>query len=153
MRNDYGALYYAREELPMPGLKGKVDSVTIDRDLSKNVQFGSDFRMLYYSYTQGPDTNSFFQMQGDLYLNLALNQYLSAYFRKGVYTDYEAYGMISFAKQNLYLKVGYISPPYGLKFVEHDAYVRTQLGLDPHSNDAGVELGTSQTRFLLPLAF
>lgn len=141
MRNDYGALYYSVEELPMPRLKQKIGSTTIDRELSKNVQFGSDFRMLYYSNTQLPDENSFFQMQGDLYLNLTLNEYLSAYFRKGVYTDYEAYGMIKFNKENIYLKFGYLSPPYGLKFVEHDAFVRTQLALDPHSNDAGVEFG------------
>ena len=141
MRNDYGALYYAMEELPMPKLKQKIGAPTIDRELSKNVQFGSDFRMLYYSNAEPPEENSFFQMQGDLYLNLALNEYLSAYFRKGVYTDYEAYGMLKFSKENIYFKFGYLSPPYGLKFVEHDSYVRSQLGLDPHSNDAGVEFG------------
>jgi len=147
MRNDYGALYYAVEELPMPKLKQKIGSTTIDRELSKSVQFGSDFRMLYYSNTQTPEENSFFQMQGDLYLNLILNEYLSAYFRKGVYTDYEAYGMIKFNKLDSYLKFGYLSPPYGLKFVEHDAFVRTQLALDPHSNDAGVEFGYEPKSF------
>jgi hypothetical protein len=141
MRNDYGALYYSVEELPMPGLKQKIGSTTIDRELSKSVHFGSDFRMLYYSNTEPPEENSFFQMQGDLYLNLALNEYLSAYFRKGVYTDYEAYGMIKFNKLDSYLKFGYLSPPYALKFVEHNAFVRTQLALDQHSNDAGVEFG------------
>ncbi len=141
MRNDYGALYYAIEELPMPKLKERIGPLAIDRDLTRNVQFGSDFRLLYYSNTERPQDNTFFQMQGDLYFSLSLNEYLSAYFRKGVYTDYEAYGMMKFNRENIYLKFGYLSPPYGLKFVEHDAFVRTQLGLDPHANDAGVEFG------------
>lgn len=147
MRNDYGALYYAMEELPMPGLKQKAGSTAIERELSKNVQFGSDLRLLYYSDIERPRENTFFDMQGDIYLNLVLNDYLSAYLRKGIYTDYEAYGMFKLSKIDSYLKFGYISPPYGLKFAEHSSFVRTNLGLDPHSNDAGVEFGYEPKSF------
>ncbi len=116
----------------------------IQPQLNDRVSIGADLRTLY---THSPDDdyeagNSFFQMQGDLYLHLQLDDRFSASFDRGMSGNYEVYGIGYILPMGGYVKVGRFVPAYGWRFADHKQFVRDLLGFAPpgHS-DVGLELG------------
>ncbi len=138
MRNTFGSTY-GREELPVRTYKTVVDSseegkVSITREdvtniddfstsLTQNLSIGADFRSLYF-YDGKAKTSSFFQMQGDLYLNLRLNRQFSIYLDKGIYSGFEVFGLAKVLPLDGYIKVGQFIPAYGTKTDDHNAFIR-----------------------------
>lgn len=138
MRQAFG-VQYGREELPVPTWSEEFNLEEFTTKLSEMVSIGADVRTLYY-YQQIPDTgsaaaqtnrNAFWQMQGDLYVNLRLARKVSVYFDKGLYSGFEVFGLLNVLPNNGFLKVGKFVPNYGLKLDDHRAYVRQYTGFSP----------------------
>jgi hypothetical protein len=95
MRNSFGSQFFAQTELAAH--KVSFDSLSnFEPMLNKNISVGSDIRTLYhYDDSRQVKTgvkSSFFQMEGNLYVNAQLNDYVSATLNKGIYSGFEAYG-------------------------------------------------------------
>jgi len=149
MRNLYGQKY-AKENLYMDAFKKISDRNDFTGQLTKNIFIGGDVRMVFIN-NENKNTanfNSFYTMQGDLYVNAKINDYLNIYISPGIYlpghpTKYEVYGMISRLPLNTFFKAGRITPDFGIRIPEHRAYQRQDLLNAPYSADNGFELGFS----------
>src|SRR3974377_1100865 len=87
LRNLYG-VKYSKENLYFKFLEKANKSTEINTMISKGIQVGADMRMLFLDDQTGPGSpnlNSFFQMQGDLYVNGQLNKYLNLVVAPGLY--------------------------------------------------------------------
>lgn len=154
MRTLYATQYIVPEELawskPAPGILS-----SIDPEIAKRIQIGTDFRTLY-SYSNETVEESrpdFFQMQGDVYFNFQMDDELSLYYDQGISSSYELFGMWQGLPLTGYVKVGRFVPAYGWRFDDHTMYTRDALGFYPPSNsDVGVELGISPGRLDMQLA-
>ena len=138
LRNPYG-IKYSRDNLFMKFLKKANEETVLKTEISKGIWIGSDMRMIFIDdqIAEGvPNFNTFFQMQGDLYIHAKMNKYLSLLINPGLYipntyggnplpTKYEIYGMISSLPAGLYLKAGRFIPNFGTKIPEHRAYQRS----------------------------
>lgn len=138
MRNTFGSTY-GREELPVRTYKTVVDTseegkITVTKEdvtniddfstnITPNFSYGADFRSLYF-YEMNNKTSSFFQMQGDLYLNLRLNRQFLIYVDKGLYTGFEVFGLAKVLPLDGYLKAGQFIPAYGTKIDDHNTFIR-----------------------------
>ncbi len=155
-RSLYASRYLVPEEmavtrLPEDALEG------IDPQLSRTITAGVDLRTFYFtdgnpSPSPGYDARNFFQMQGNLYLNLQLGDRLTAYMSRGMSGEYEVFGTGWYLPLNGYLKVGRFMPAYGWRFEDHTSYVRELMGFFPPAHtDVGVEAGIHPGRgqFLL----
>ena len=90
----------------------------------------------------------FLTMQGDLYLNAAVNKYIRIFIAPGIQipstpTKPEVYGMVLNLPVSFYVKIGRFVPNYGTRIPEHRAFQRADLLNAPHSADAGLEIGFS----------
>ena len=157
MRNQYG-VKIAKEFLFLKFLKKANKTTDINTQITKGISVGGDMRFLFVDNEVGegfPHFNSFFQMQGDLYVNAQVNNYISLMIAPGLYipntygnnplpTKYEIYGMVSNLPGGLYFKVGRFIPNFGIKIPEHRAYNRIFNDLyTPYASDAGIEVGVS----------
>jgi hypothetical protein len=122
-------------------------------------------RMVFINNQHGkgnPNQNSFFQMQGDLYIYAKLNKYLhlvvspafnipmNDYPYSPLGTKSEIYGMLAGLPAGLYFKAGRFIPNFGLKIAEHRAYNRSYNDFyTPYASDAGIEIGISPAWFTL----
>jgi hypothetical protein len=155
---------FSKKFLYMKMFEKANDSVKFDPQISEGIRLGADMRLMYLDDQAGegsPNINSFFQMQGDLYVNAKINKYLSLMIAPGLYipntfgpnplaTKYEIYGMVSNLPAGLYFKVGRFIPNFGIKIPEHRAYQRDLNGFyTPYASDAGIEVGISPTYFTL----
>jgi hypothetical protein len=138
MRNTFGSTY-GREELPVKTYKNVVDTsddgkVSLTKEditniddfstaITPNLSYGADFRTLYF-YETNNKTSSFFQMQGDLYLNFRLNRQFLLYVDKGLYTGFEVFGLAKVLPLDGYLKAGQFIPAYGTKVDDHTSFIR-----------------------------
>ncbi len=154
MRSTFGATY-GREELPMPTFKEQTDIEDFSPSLSDFFTLGYDFRSLFFT-EQSTNTNNFFQMQGDLYLDLRLNKKVRIYVDKGLYTGFEVFGLAKVLPLDGYIKVGKFIPAYGTKIDDHNAYIRggpysvaptTGLRFSQRSEDTGLEVGFAPSIF------
>jgi len=152
MRQAFGA-QYGRETLPVPEWGSDMEIEDFTTLLTNFVGVGADVRTLYY-YVQLPDTgtssetnsNAFWQMQGDLYLNLRLAKKVNVYFEKGVYSGFELFGMVSALPANSHVKVGKFVPNFGTRIDDHTAYIRRYTGFSPEFGRpelTGIEAGVS----------
>lgn len=152
MRQAFGA-QYGRETLPVPEWATDLELEDITTALANFVGVGVDVRTLYY-YVQLPDTgtspesnnNAFWQMQGDLYLNLKLARKVNVYFEKGVYSGFELFGMVSQLPAGGHVKAGKFVPSYGTRLDDHTAYIRRYTGFSPEFSRpelTGLEAGVS----------
>ncbi len=166
LRNPYG-VKYSRDELFMNFLKKANKETELNTQITKGIQIGADMRMIFIDdqIAEGvPNFNTFFQMQGDLYVHAKMNKYLSLLIAPGLYipntygpdplpTKYEIYGLISNLPAGLYMKVGRFIPNYGVKIPEHRAYQRNFNDLyTPFASDAGIEVGIAPGFFTLTAA-
>jgi hypothetical protein len=138
MRNTFGSTY-GREELPVRTYKMVADTseegrVSMNREdvtniddfstaITPNFSYGADFRSLFF-YEANNKTSSFFQMQGDLYLDYRLNRQFLIYVDKGLYTGFEVFGLAKVLPLDGYLKVGQFIPAYGTKIDDHNTFIR-----------------------------
>lgn len=152
MRQAFGA-QYGRETLPVPEWATDLELEDLTTALANFVGVGVDVRTLYY-YVQLPDTgtatetnsNAFWQMQGDLYLNLKLARKVNVYFEKGVYSGFELFGMVSLLPAGGHVKVGKFVPNFGTRLDDHTAYIRRYTGFSPEFSRpelTGIEAGVS----------
>lgn len=167
LRNTFG-VKFSREELFMKFLKKANDATELNTEISKGLFIGADMRMIAIRNQVGegfPDINTFFQMQGDLYVHAKMNKYLSLVIAPGLYipntfgtsplpVKYEIYGLVSNLPAGLHFKVGRFIPNFGIKIPEHRSFNR-QLNdfYTPYASDAGIEAGISPGLFTLTAGF
>lgn len=156
MRQGWG-LKFSKNFLYMKMFKKANDSLKFNPQVSDGIQIGADMRLIFIDDQQGegvPNRNTFFQMQGDLYVNAKINKYLNLVIAPGLYipvlslgslaTKYEIYGMVSNLPAGLRFRVGRFIPNFGIKVPEHRAYNRDYNGFyTPYASDAGIEAGIS----------
>ncbi len=137
MRNAFGA-QYGREELPVPKWSEDFELADVSKLLPSFLGVGADFRTLYI-VRQSPDStgtastlnDEFWQMQGDIYFNFRIAKKVHLYFKKGLYSGFEAYGLLHVLPWNGHVKVGKFVPNYGLRIDDHTAFIRTYTGFSP----------------------
>ena len=147
MRNQYG-INYARQNLQIQGLEKYSKNVKFDPSLNKTISVGGDIRIANVNNQtpNGPTMSTFLTMQGDLYVNAKLNDFVNIFIAPGIQlpnleTKPEVYGMISKLPLDIYFKAGRFTPDYGIRIPEHRAYQRYDFLNTPYSADAGFEVG------------
>jgi hypothetical protein len=163
IRNSYGSKY-SRDELFMKFLKKQNEESELNPQITKGLRIGADMRMIFIDdqIAEGfPNFNTFFQMQGDLYVHAKMNRYLNLVIAPGLYipntygpnplpTKYEIYGMIGDLPAGLYLKAGRFIPNFGIKIPEHRSFNRQFNDFyTPYASDAGLEIGIAPSFFTL----
>jgi hypothetical protein len=148
MRNIYGAQYFAQNDLPAH--KTAPDKV-VKTNFSDYFSIGLDARTYYFyneksdatltPFASGNKQSSLFQMEGNLYLNAQLTDRINLFLMKGIYSEFEIYGMANYLPYNGYIKVGTFQPSYGWRFQDHSSFVRDPLGWAPYYFDTGIEAG------------
>jgi hypothetical protein len=135
MRGPYG-LQYGRENLPVSSWADEFAREDLSNLITNFLGVGGDFRTLYY-YQQLPDTgsrtnnNAFFEMQGDLYLNFRPAKRINVFLKKGLYSGFEAFGVLRLLPADGYIKVGKFLPDFGTRIDDHTSYIRTYTGFSP----------------------
>jgi len=167
MRNLFG-VKYSKDNLFFKFLEKANKTTDINPQITKGISIGGDMRLLFVDNqidTGIPNFNSFFQMQGDLYVNAQVNKYINVVIAPGLYipntfgpnplpVKYEIYGMVSNLPAGLYFKVGRFIPNFGIKIPEHRAYNRIFNDFyTPYASDAGIEAGISPSFFTLTAGF
>lgn len=154
MRTLYASQYLVPEEMAW-SKPGPDILASIDPEIAKRIQIGTDFRTIYtYSNTdEAVAASDFFQMQGDVYFNFQMDDALSLYYDQGISSSYELFGMWQGLPLTGYVKVGRFVPAYGWRFDDHTAFTREALGFFPPANsDVGVEFGMSPGRLDMQLS-
>lgn len=167
MRNLYG-VKYGKDNLYFKFFEKANKTTEINPQITKGLSMGADMRMVFIDNETGegnPNFNTFFQMQGDLYVNAQVNKYINLVIAPGLYipntygsnpipAKYEIYGMVSNLPADLYFKVGRFIPNFGIKIPEHRAYNRVYNDLyTPYASDAGIEVGIAPSFFTLTAGF
>jgi len=139
MRNAYGSQYFAQTELaahkiPMEEV-GKFQP-----NVSDNILLGMDGRMLYI-YDDSLKQSSFFQMEGNLYLDAQVNPKFSVSLFKGLYSGFEIFGTGYYLPFHGYVRGGKFQPSYGWRFEDHTSFVREKMLWPPSAYDTGMEFG------------
>jgi hypothetical protein len=150
MRQPFG-VQYGRDKLPVPEWSEELALDDFSTQLTDFVSIGADFRTLFF-YRQIPDTgssspsnsNAFFQMQGDVYMQFRLARKVSIYIDKGIYSGLEIFGLLNLLPANGFIKVGKFVPNYGTKLDDHTTFIREATGFSPERGRpelTGVEMG------------
>lgn len=130
----------------------------IQPQLSDAVTVGFDIRTNYAWSDRDPSLETgfeknFFQMQGDLYVAVQLDERFSAYMDRGQSSSLEYFGLGYLLPKNGYVKVGRFTPPFGWKYEDHTQFTRELLAFRPPVNtDVGVEIGFLPAAWDLQLA-
>jgi hypothetical protein len=153
MRNTFGA-QFGRQELPVPQWSEDTGVEDLTKLLPSFLGIGADFRTLYF-VRQVPDSlngvarvdNEFWQMQGDIYFNFRITKRVNLYFNKGLYSGFEAYGLLRILPLSGQIKIGKFLPNYGLRLDDHTAFIRTYTGFSP---EAGRPELTGMEAYVMP---
>lgn len=135
MRNIYGAQNFAQTELP-----AHKSATSVKPSFSDVFSIGMDARTLYI-YNDNNKQSSFFQMEGNLYLNAQLTNRFNLTLAKGINSEYEVYGVANYLPYQGILKVGKFQPSYGWRFQDHSSFVREAMLWPPTYFDTGIEIG------------
>jgi hypothetical protein len=160
MRNIYGSQFFAQNDLPVhktdPGKVAKFN-------LSDFLLVGMDARTIYiyeenseraiFPYVPNGKLSSFFQMEGDFYIDAQVTDRLAVFLKKGIYSEFEVYGLGNYLPYDGYVKIGKFQPSYGWRFQDHSSFVRDGLGWYPYYYDTGVEAGIYPSSFSANLGF
>lgn len=155
MRNFAGSKF-AEKNLNMEMFRKIAGKTKFDPRITKAVSVGGDVRVAQVD-NQVPENanyNSFLAMQGDVYLNVELNEIVDVFATSGIYipgveTRYEVFGMLHNLPANAFFKAGRFKPNYGIRIVEHRAYQRSSLLGAPYDANTGFEIGISPEWFSL----
>jgi hypothetical protein len=156
MRNTYGN-NFAKQNLQMDFLKKYVKKTPeLNTQLNKNISVGGDVRVMHIGNENpsSPTLNSFLTMEGDLYVNAKVNDFISVYVAPGYQIPsapamYEVFGMVSNLPADMFFRAGRMTPNFGIKIAEHNAYQRIDFLNAPYSMLDGVEAGISPGIFTL----
>lgn len=140
MRSTFGSTY-GREELPMASFKEATDIEEYSPALNDFFTVGMDYRTLFF-FREQSSSSSFFQMQGDLYLDLRLNKKFRIYVDKGLYSGFEVFGLAKVLPLDGYIKIGNFVPSFGLKMDDHTLFTRSG---QEYSTNPGVIQGIGAT--------
>jgi hypothetical protein len=144
MRQTFGVTY-GREELPVPTWSESLGLDDFTTKLSNVVSVGADFRTLYYNVETGEtNSNAFWQMQGDIYLNFLISKKVYMYLDKGLYSGFEVFGLLNILPANGFIKIGKFVPNYGTKLDDHRTFIREKTGFSPElgrPERTGAEVG------------
>ena len=132
-RTTYSTQYIVPKELALLGLDEET-LANIDPQLSKAVTIGADARTMYFlsdldetAILETPPSENFFQMQGNLYVNLQMTDRFSLYFHKGLgpsSSTPEIFGLGYSLPANGWVTVGRFVPDFGWRTPDHTAFVR-----------------------------
>lgn len=141
MRTAFGSQFFAQTEMAAHKVEfGKIDDFR--PYLNNNISIGADLRTMYYFNDNDSNRQStFFQMEGNLYLNAQFNDRVSLLLSKGLNTDLEAYGLAYVIPLNGYIKMGKFLPGYGWNYDDHTSFVREKTLWGPQIYDTGIEFG------------
>ncbi|MCI0707021.1 MAG: hypothetical protein L0Y80_06020 [Ignavibacteriae bacterium] len=142
MRSPFG-VSYGTDELPIKSWQEDYALEDFSTNLTDFLSYGADFRMLYFAqYKENPDVrrNSFFPMQADVYLNLAVSKKINLFVNPafGPFARYEVFGLAKILPANGFVKVGRFTPSYSLRYDDHTSYVREAT---PFRNNSGQQTG------------
>lgn len=142
MRNQFG-LDFGREQLAVKQWQQEYGIEDFSTKITDFLSYGSDFRFLaFYQTKSNPDasSSSFFPMQMDLYLNMAVSKKISLFLNPafGPYNRLEAFVVAKVLPASGYIKAGRFAPPHGFRIDDHTSYVRQAT---PFRNNAGQQSG------------
>lgn len=148
-RNSFGS-YYGSQVLPAKA----GDAQLFDNGMiSEILRIGGDLRVnLNTSDVEGADaTRSFNTQSGQLYFALQpkgtpVMLYFDQQFAPGSAINREAWAMLKLGDTQHYLKAGTLMLPFGYRFEDDTALVRTLSKKTFDTNDTGVELGLEFSR-------
>jgi hypothetical protein len=159
-----GGIKYAEENLYMDMFKKFNKDASFDTRVGKVLQIGGDLRLGAFDIqggrtdpqggNGGVSLQTFFAMQGDLYVNAALGKIVDILINPSMQYEayppvFEMYGMIHNLPVGLYFKAGKIRPNFGIKLPEHRPYQKYFNFYTPYNPDAGIEVGISPGLFTL----
>ena len=162
MRNDFGFLYLKNRH--GMGTEDRWAKITVDPRLNEWVAIGMDTRLLYIaSHASGGralQTSTFFPMQGQLNIAVSPHDNLTVVASHGITTDpdqyvaRELYGLIHDLPHDLYVKLGRIRLPFGLRQDDHTSFLRSDfLPYNSQLDFAGLEVGAAGARHFGQLSF
>ena len=163
MRTEFGRSY-GMDDITIPTWKERSDLEELSMSLTPNIEMGLDVRTLFF-YEQQSRASSTLQMQGDIYFDIRLNNWVRIYLDKGLYSGFEAFALAKVLPWDGYIKAGKFMPAFGTRIDDHNAFIRggpygggpfsaqfqplssagypTGLRFGERSEDSGVELGLS----------
>lgn len=149
MRQAFG-VEYGREKLPVSEWTKDFEVEDVSNVIANFLGVGADFRTLFYTIQlpDGTSTNTFYEMQGDLYINFRVARKVSVYLNKGLYKGFEAFGLLNILPASGWIKVGKFVPNFGTRLDDHTAFIRRQTGFTPEDPNnryerTGLEAGIS----------
>ncbi len=152
MRQTFG-VQYGRDQLPVPEWSKDFEMEDFSNILTNVLGVGADFETLYFSRKQdGINTNGFFEMQGDIYLNFKLAKNITMFLNKGLYSGFEIFGLLHILPASGYVKIGKFLPAFGTRIDDHTTYIRTKTGFSPEfgrPERTGAEVAVSPGAFTL----
>ena len=139
MRNAFGSQYFAMTELAVH--KTPFDKIEqFQPQISNILSLGTDMRTQYI-YDESTDMSTFFEMEGNFYVNAQLDKKFSVTLDKGLYSGFEVYGMGYILPMQGEFRIGKFQPSYGWRFDDHTSFVREKMLWPPNSTDTGLEFG------------
>jgi len=154
MRNAFGQ-DFGREQLAVKQWQQEYGLEDFSTKITDFISYGTDFRFLaFYQTKSNPDvsSSSFFPMQMDLFLNLAVSKKISLYLNPafGPYNRLEAFAVAKVLPASGYVKAGRFAPPYGLRLDDHTSFVRQATPFrDNMGQQSGLEFGFGPSPFNL----
>ncbi|OGC96250.1 MAG: hypothetical protein A2W25_03765 [candidate division Zixibacteria bacterium RBG_16_53_22] len=139
MRNAYGSQYFAQTELAAHKLPMEEIS-KFQPNVSDNILIGMDGRTLYI-HDESLEQSSFFQMEGNFYLDAQVTPKFNVSVFKGLYSGFEIFGTGYYLPLHGYIRAGKFQPSYGWRFEDHTSFVREKMLWPPNSYDTGMEIG------------
>jgi hypothetical protein len=149
MRNSYVTQYIGPMELPLKPLSAHEKTRWPNPKITDQISIGTDLRFLYVApdniaTESGVLDNTFYQMQGDVYLAFEPDPQFTIYLDRGLRGGYEVFVLARVLPMHGYLKAGQFVPDLGWRWDDHTHYTREKIGLDfPGATEAGIELGLS----------
>ncbi|MDO9264586.1 MAG: hypothetical protein Q7U02_11515, partial [Desulfosalsimonadaceae bacterium] len=126
-------------------------SAFLDRTLLNDfLSVGGDFRFMVLTEEERDKNPIYFPMQADLYFGADLLRHLNVFTQFGMQrggnpTVREAGAILGYFPFNSYCKIGKFVPPYGHRFEDHTAFIRSEIDFDhskPETYVTGVEVGS-----------
>jgi hypothetical protein len=155
LRNSFVSQYIGPSELTMRPLPAHEKTRWPSTRITDQITIGTDLRMLYVGHDavatgSGSLDNTFFQMQGDIYLAFEPDPEFVIYLDKGLRDGFEVFVLARVLPYHGYLKAGQFVPDIGWRWDDHTRYTREKLGLDfPGATDAGIEIGLRPNRTVI----